>query len=99
MFRTLLNSRLRFQQISRKILWMGHCSFILRLQPIKEEGCAVLRSGGGSLVGCGSANGMVALRDIRTPGSAEHTFRAHSACLSDLDMQGDLLITCGFTQT
>lgn len=68
-------------------------------QPIPEEGCAVLRSGGGSLVACGSAGGSVALRDIRTPETAEHTFRAHTACLSDLDMQGDLLITCGFTQS
>ncbi|XP_073956897.1 PAN2-PAN3 deadenylation complex catalytic subunit PAN2 isoform X2 [Choristoneura fumiferana] len=67
--------------------------------PIPEEGCAVLRSGGGSLVACGSAGGSVALRDIRTPETAEHTFRAHTACLSDLDMQGDLLITCGFTQS
>lgn len=74
-------------------------TYFVSFQPIKEEGCAVLRSGGGSLVGCGSANGVVALRDIRSPSAAEHTFRAHSACLSDLDMQGDLLITCGFTQT
>lgn len=69
------------------------------LQPIQEEGCAVLRSGGGSLVACGSACGMVALRDLRSPKTAEHTFKAHSACLSDLDMRGDLLISCGFTQS
>lgn len=59
----------------------------------------MLRSGGGSLVACGSANGMVTLRDIRCPGTAEHSFQAHTACLSDLDMQGDLLISCGFTQS
>ncbi|KAI8436591.1 hypothetical protein MSG28_010117 [Choristoneura fumiferana] len=51
------------------------------------------------VIACGSAGGSVALRDIRTPETAEHTFRAHTACLSDLDMQGDLLITCGFTQS
>ena len=68
-------------------------------QKIPEDGCAVLRSGGGSLIACGSANGTVALRDIRCPGKAEHIFRAHTACLSDLDMQGDQLITCGFTQS
>ncbi|XP_048478298.1 PAN2-PAN3 deadenylation complex catalytic subunit PAN2 [Plutella xylostella] len=65
--------------------------------PIPEEGCAVLRSGGGSTVACGSARGSVCLRDLRCPGAAEHSFRAHTACLSDLDMQGDLLITAGFT--
>uniref|UniRef100_A0A2H1X1K5 SFRICE_013878 n=1 Tax=Spodoptera frugiperda TaxID=7108 RepID=A0A2H1X1K5_SPOFR len=97
-----------FQVSATKLMMGGHQNKLIDLDlnrmsetaiPIQEEGCAVLRSGGGSLVACGSANGMVALRDIRTPTSAEHTFRAHSACLSDLDMQGDLLITCGFTQS
>ncbi|KAF9415411.1 hypothetical protein HW555_006938 [Spodoptera exigua] len=97
-----------FQVSATKLLMGGHQNKLIDLDlnrmtetaiPIQEEGCAVLRSGGGSLVACGSANGMVALRDIRTPTTAEHTFRAHSACLSDLDMQGDLLITCGFTQS
>ncbi|XP_052757639.1 PAN2-PAN3 deadenylation complex catalytic subunit PAN2 [Galleria mellonella] len=97
-----------FQVSPTKLLMGGHQNKLLDLDlnkmaeniiPIQEEGCAVLRSGGGSLVACGSANGMVALRDIRTPGAAEHIFRAHTACLSDLDMQGDLLITCGFTQS
>lgn len=97
-----------YQASNTKLIMGGHQNKLIDLDltkmietviPIQEEGCAVLRSGGGSLVGCGSANGMVALRDIRTPNTAEHTFRAHSACLSDLDMQGDLLITCGFTQS
>ncbi|XP_037294341.1 PAN2-PAN3 deadenylation complex catalytic subunit PAN2 isoform X2 [Manduca sexta] len=97
-----------FQLSSSKLLMGGHQDKLINLDlnkmtetviPIREEGCAVLRSGGGSLVGCGSASGVVALRDIRTPENAEHTFRAHTACLSDLDMQGDLLITCGFTQS
>ncbi|XP_072949046.1 PAN2-PAN3 deadenylation complex catalytic subunit PAN2 isoform X2 [Epargyreus clarus] len=91
-----------------RLLMGGHQDKLLDLDltkmketviPIEQEGCAVLRSGGGSLVACGSADGTVSLRDIRTLGTAEHSFRAHAACLSDLDMQGDLLITCGFTQT
>ncbi|CAH0715721.1 unnamed protein product, partial [Brenthis ino] len=97
-----------FQVNSHKFLMGGHQDKLLELDlnkmaetviKVPEDGCAVLRSGGGSLVACGSANGMVALRDIRSPGKAEHTFRAHTACLSDLDMQGDQLITCGFTQS
>ncbi|XP_059049747.1 PAN2-PAN3 deadenylation complex catalytic subunit PAN2 [Achroia grisella] len=97
-----------FQVNSTKLLMGGHQNKLIDIDlnkmsesviPIQEESCAVLRSGGGSSVACGSANGMVALRDLRTPGTAEHTFRAHNACLSDLDMQGDLLITCGFTQS
>ncbi|XP_075977787.1 PAN2-PAN3 deadenylation complex catalytic subunit PAN2 isoform X2 [Anticarsia gemmatalis] len=104
----MIDMQCLYQVSTTKLLMGGHQDKLIDLDltkmietviPIKEEGCAVLRSGGGSLVGCGSANGMVALRDIRSPVSAEHTFRAHSACLSDLDMQGDLLITCGFTQS
>ncbi|KAJ2948950.1 hypothetical protein O0L34_g5888 [Tuta absoluta] len=94
-----------YQVSKTKLLMGGHQDKLLDLDlnkmvetviPIQEEGCAVLRSGGGSLVACGSASGKVALRDIRSPNTAEHTFSAHTACLSDLDMQGDLLITCGF---
>ncbi|KAJ0176776.1 hypothetical protein K1T71_007955 [Dendrolimus kikuchii] len=97
-----------YQVSSTKLMMGGHQAKLIDLDlnrmaetviPINEEGCAVLRSGGGTLVACGSASGMVALRDIRTKGGAEHKFRAHTACLSDLDMQGDLLITCGFTQS
>ncbi|XP_041979017.1 PAN2-PAN3 deadenylation complex catalytic subunit PAN2 [Aricia agestis] len=97
-----------YQVSSHKLLMGGHQDKLIDLDlnkmveniiKIPEEGSAVLRSGGGSLVACGSANGMVSLRDIRCPGKAEHSFRAHSACLSDLDMQGDTLISCGFTQS
>ncbi|XP_004924145.2 PAN2-PAN3 deadenylation complex catalytic subunit PAN2 isoform X1 [Bombyx mori] len=96
-----------YQVNSTKLLMGGHQDKLIDLDlnkmvetiiPIQEEGCAVLRSGGSSHVACGSANGIVALRDMRAPTKAEHTFRAHTACLSDLDMQGDLLLTCGFTQ-
>ncbi|XP_038209667.1 PAN2-PAN3 deadenylation complex catalytic subunit PAN2 isoform X1 [Zerene cesonia] len=96
-----------FQPSPTKLLMGGHQDKLIDFDvtkmtesviPIPEDGCAVLRSGGGSLVACGSANGTVSLRDLRTPVVAEHTFKAHTACLSDLDMQGDLLITSGFAQ-
>ncbi|CAG4940821.1 unnamed protein product [Parnassius apollo] len=105
---SMIDMQCLFQVSPTKIMMGGHQSKLLELDinkmsetviPIKEDGCVVLRSGGGALVACGSANGKVALRDIRTPNAAEHTFRAHTACLSDLDMQGDLLISCGFTQS
>uniref|UniRef100_S4PX52 PAB-dependent poly(A)-specific ribonuclease subunit 2 n=1 Tax=Pararge aegeria TaxID=116150 RepID=S4PX52_9NEOP len=97
-----------FQVDTHKVLMGGHQDKLLELDlnkwvenviNVPEDGCAVLRSGGGSVVACGSANGMITLRDIRCPGSVEQSFRAHTACLSDLDMQGDMLITCGFTQS
>ncbi|CAH2096423.1 unnamed protein product [Euphydryas editha] len=104
----MLDMQCLFQVNSHKFLIGGHQDKLLELDinkmtetviKVPEEGCAVIRSGGGSLAACGSANGLVSLRDIRSPGNAEHTFRAHTACLSDLDMQGDHLITCGFTQS
>lgn len=97
-----------YQLNDTKLLIGGHQSSLLELDiskmketviPIEEDGCAVMRSGGGSLVACGSVGGVVTLRDLRTPKKVEHAFRAHSACLSDLDMQGDLLITCGFAHS
>ncbi|XP_045536446.1 PAN2-PAN3 deadenylation complex catalytic subunit PAN2 [Papilio machaon] len=91
-----------------KLMMGGHQNKLLEFDvtkmtetviPIKEDGCVVMRSGGATLLACGSANGQVSLRDLRTPNAAEHTFRAHANSLSDMDMQGDLLISCGFTQS
>ncbi|CAK1556424.1 unnamed protein product [Leptosia nina] len=96
-----------FQASQTKLLMGGHQDKLIDFDvsemkesiiPIPEDGCAVLRSGGGYLVACGSANGTISLRDIRSPVKAEHTFKAHTACLSDLDVQGDLMITSGFAQ-
>ncbi|XP_063536083.1 PAN2-PAN3 deadenylation complex catalytic subunit PAN2 [Cydia strobilella] len=103
--RNMTDMQCLYQVNSTKLMMGGHQDKLIDLDltklvetviPIPEEGCAVLRGGGSSLVACGSANGSVSLRDLRSPTTAQHTFRAHSACLSDLDMQGDLLITCGF---
>ncbi|XP_053609702.1 PAN2-PAN3 deadenylation complex catalytic subunit PAN2 isoform X2 [Plodia interpunctella] len=97
-----------YQVSPTKLMMGGHQEKLIDLDltkmietvlPIQAEGCAVLRSGGGTLVACGSANGTVALRDLRSPSASEQVFKAHTACLSDLDMQGDLLITCGFTES
>ncbi|GBP30870.1 PAN2-PAN3 deadenylation complex catalytic subunit PAN2 [Eumeta japonica] len=66
---------------------------------LEQEDCVVLKNGGGALAACGSVSGLVTLRDPRAPTRPVHTLRAHSACLSDLDMQGDLLITCGFSHS
>ncbi|XP_049873516.1 PAN2-PAN3 deadenylation complex catalytic subunit PAN2 isoform X2 [Pectinophora gossypiella] len=97
-----------YQVSPTKLVMGGHQEKLLELDLNKmaetviarqEEGCAVVRSGGGSLVACGGAGGRVVLRDVRCAARPQHTLRAHQAALSDLDMQGDLLITCGFTQS
>ncbi|NXO13151.1 PAN2 protein, partial [Oriolus oriolus] len=45
---------------------------------------------------CGHSSGKVSLRDLRTF-VAEHEFDAYSGSLSDFDVHGNLLVTCGFS--
>ncbi|KAG0174836.1 poly(A)-specific ribonuclease [Apophysomyces sp. BC1015] len=49
------------------------------------------------MVCCGSLLGEVTLRDSRTM-KVEQRVQAHTATLSDLDVSGNLLLTCGFSQ-
>ena len=46
---------------------------------------------------CGSLLGEVTMRDPRTM-RVEQRLQAHTATLSDLDVSGNLLVTCGFSQ-
>lgn len=46
---------------------------------------------------CGSMLGEVTLRDSRTM-RVEQRVQAHTGTLSDLDVSGNLLVTCGFSQ-
>ncbi|XP_021234933.1 PAB-dependent poly(A)-specific ribonuclease subunit PAN2 isoform X1 [Numida meleagris] len=45
---------------------------------------------------CGHTSGKVSLRDLRTF-VVEHEFDAYSGSLSDFDVHGNLLVTCGFS--
>uniref|UniRef100_A0A8C6V6P3 PAN2-PAN3 deadenylation complex catalytic subunit PAN2 n=1 Tax=Naja naja TaxID=35670 RepID=A0A8C6V6P3_NAJNA len=45
---------------------------------------------------CGHTSGKVSLRDLRTF-AVEHEFDAYSGSLSDFDVHGNLLVTCGFS--
>ncbi|RUP46506.1 hypothetical protein BC936DRAFT_146880 [Jimgerdemannia flammicorona] len=49
------------------------------------------------LICCGSMTGEVTLRDPRTL-RVEQRVQAHTGTLSDLDVSGNLLLTCGFSQ-
>uniref|UniRef100_UPI00358EBC1D PAN2-PAN3 deadenylation complex catalytic subunit PAN2 isoform X2 n=1 Tax=Myxine glutinosa TaxID=7769 RepID=UPI00358EBC1D len=44
---------------------------------------------------CGHANGKVSMHDLRSF-KLEHEFEAHSGSLSDFDVHGNLLVTCGY---
>jgi PAB-dependent poly(A)-specific ribonuclease subunit 2 len=48
------------------------------------------------LLCCGSTDGKITLRDPRSY-RIEHSFEAHSAGVNDMDLKGDLLVSCGFS--
>ncbi|KAG8452456.1 hypothetical protein GDO86_004299 [Hymenochirus boettgeri] len=45
---------------------------------------------------CGHTSGKLSLRDLRTF-KTEHEFDAYSGSLSDFDVHGNLVVTCGFS--
>ncbi|XP_053311614.1 PAN2-PAN3 deadenylation complex catalytic subunit PAN2 [Spea bombifrons] len=45
---------------------------------------------------CGHSSGKLSLRDLRTF-NVEHEFDAYSGSLSDFDVHGNLVVTCGFS--
>lgn len=73
---------------------------LTRIEEVKQidvgpSGCAILRSHS-RFICAGDTSGKVTLRDPRTL-HVEHTFEAHPGSLSDFDVHGNLLVTCGFS--
>lgn len=60
-----------------------------------KNGCAILRQHN-RFICCGDPSGRIELRDLTTL-SLEHTLEAHTGSLSDFDIHGNLLVTCGFS--
>ncbi|RUS20974.1 LOW QUALITY PROTEIN: hypothetical protein BC937DRAFT_93946 [Endogone sp. FLAS-F59071] len=72
-----------FHQFNKLLLVEGANIVVMRKSP--------------RLICCGSMSGEVMLRDPRTL-RAEQRVQAHTGTLSDLDVSGNLLLTCGFSQ-
>jgi len=62
---------------------------------VKDSGVAIFRHTDRFVCG-GDSTGKVTVYDKKTM-RPEHTLDAHSSCLSDFDIQDNLLITCGFS--
>ncbi|XP_011300484.1 PAB-dependent poly(A)-specific ribonuclease subunit PAN2 isoform X2 [Fopius arisanus] len=64
---------------------------------VGENGCAILRQHG-KFICAGNPAGRIDLRDPNSL-SIEHTLDTHSGSLSDFDIQGNYLVTCGFSNS
>ncbi|XP_018416297.1 PREDICTED: PAB-dependent poly(A)-specific ribonuclease subunit PAN2 isoform X1 [Nanorana parkeri] len=62
---------------------------------VEDPGITVMRQSNRFFF-CGHTSGKVSLRDLRTF-KVEHEFDAYSGSLSDFDVHGNLVVTCGFT--
>lgn len=86
-----------------RVLVAGHQQYLIDLdletlteqQLVDSSGCAIIRHHSRFLC-CGDVNGCITLRDPVTL-HEEHTLMTHSASLNDFDVQGNYLISCGFS--
>lgn len=59
-----------------------------------SQGVCVLKPAG-RFIASGGVNGELALRDPRSL-KLEHSFEVHTGSVSDVEVKGDLLVTCGY---
>ncbi|XP_072105007.1 PAN2-PAN3 deadenylation complex catalytic subunit PAN2 isoform X3 [Mobula birostris] len=62
---------------------------------VEVPGVTIMRQSNRSFF-CGHSSGKVSVRDLRNF-KLEHEFDAYSGSLSDFDVHGNLLVTCGFS--
>lgn len=92
---------------SNRILLGGHQDQLIdynltrceetKLFNVGENGCAMLRQHS-KFICAGDPFGRIDFRDPLTL-KVEHTLETHNGSLSDFDVQGNYLVTCGFSNT
>jgi PAB-dependent poly(A)-specific ribonuclease subunit 2 len=93
-----------FPLSSSRILIAGHQDYMIDLdletlteqQLVDSKGCAIIKQHSRFLC-CGDVDGNISLRDPSTL-NEEHRLSAHTGSLNDFDVQGNYLISCGFSQ-
>ena len=68
---------------------------VIRTTRINEEGCVIIRTNP-QFICCGHLDGKITLRDSKDL-KVKHTLATHSVTLSDFDVQGNYLVTCGYS--
>lgn len=68
---------------------------VVRTTRINEEGCVIIKNHP-QFICCGSMDGKITLRDPKDL-KVKHTLTTHSVTLSDFDVQGNYLVTCGYS--
>ncbi|XP_014242212.1 PAN2-PAN3 deadenylation complex catalytic subunit PAN2 isoform X2 [Cimex lectularius] len=96
---------INLKHIPDSFLIGGHTSNIIELNlaegrevqliDVGESGCAIMRQQSHYLC-CGDPSGKIDLRDPISL-KIEHSIESHSGSLSDFDVHGNLLVTCGFS--
>lgn len=101
--KNLTDALCMFPLSSSRFLLAGHQQHLIDLdletlteqQLVDSSGCAIIRHHSRFLC-CGNVNGTISLRDPLTL-NEEHELQTHSASLNDFDVQGNYLISCGFS--
>ena len=96
---------LRYPQRPTQLLMGGIQDKMISFDLEKKKECQLLDTGGscavlryhGRYVGCGDTTGKIQLRDPHNL-TICHTLDTHSGTLSDFDMNGHHLVTCGFAR-
>ena len=101
----LTNDCLRYPQRPTQLLMGGIQDKMISFDLEKGKESQLLDTGGscavlkyhGRYVGCGDTSGKIHLRDPHNL-TICHTLDTHSGTLSDFDMNGHYLVTCGFAR-